>query len=223
MKTYADAVAALRRGCWRFASAAGAAASAQDLSRTRPISHGRVRLRGLPHRSLIRISHSPAGGRYETPFGDLVAPNITPDQETGIGNWTDEQFDDAVRAVLRADGERLYPAMPYRLLHPDVRGRCACHSRLSQNGAGCAQSRQGDRLPFPLSVRAVMRIWDDLYFTPGEFHSDPSRSAEWNRGAYLVTAPDIAPPAIHRRIFSARTSTTCSSRAMPRRDGSAPT
>ncbi len=55
-----------------------------------------------------------AGGRsIETPFGNIVAPNITPDAETGIGSWTDDQFDAAVRKGIRRDGSRLYPAMPY--------------------------------------------------------------------------------------------------------------
>jgi mono/diheme cytochrome c family protein len=55
-----------------------------------------------------------AGGRpIETPFGNIVAPNITPDAETGIGGWSDEQFDAAIRKGLRRDGSRLYPAMPY--------------------------------------------------------------------------------------------------------------
>ena len=55
-----------------------------------------------------------AGGRaIETPFGNIVAPNITPDRDTGIGAWTDDEFDDAVRRGIRPNGARLYPAMPY--------------------------------------------------------------------------------------------------------------
>src|ERR1700739_2193516 len=54
-----------------------------------------------------------AGRPIETPFGNVVAPNITPDLETGIGAWTDEQFDAAVRHGVGRDGSKLYPAMPY--------------------------------------------------------------------------------------------------------------
>src|SRR5580692_13067794 len=55
-----------------------------------------------------------AGGRaIETPFGNIVAPNITPDPETGIGSWSDEQFDAAVRKGIAPNGSHLYPAMPY--------------------------------------------------------------------------------------------------------------
>jgi mono/diheme cytochrome c family protein len=55
-----------------------------------------------------------AGGRaIETPFGNIVAPNITPDLETGVGNWSDDAFDAAVRKGIRPNGSNLYPAMPY--------------------------------------------------------------------------------------------------------------
>src|SRR5579863_2251813 len=55
-----------------------------------------------------------AGGLpIETPFGNIVAPNITPDRETGIGAWTDDEFEAAVRRGVRKDGSLLYPAMPY--------------------------------------------------------------------------------------------------------------
>lgn len=55
-----------------------------------------------------------AGGRsLETPFGKLYSTNITPDRETGIGKYSFEQFDRAMRKGVAADGHNLYPAMPY--------------------------------------------------------------------------------------------------------------
>ena len=58
--------------------------------------------------------HALAGGRaIETPFGDLLAPNITPDPLTGIGAWTDEEFINAMKKGTGRDGTHLYPAMPY--------------------------------------------------------------------------------------------------------------
>lgn len=130
------------------------------------------------------------GGRViQTPFGELAAPNITPDPNTGIGDWSDAQFDDAVRRGVRADGKRLYPAMPYvyytHMTADDVR---AIHAYL-KTLPSVSNAVKADRLPFPLCIRALMRLWDALYFTPGEFRPDPSRSAAWNRGAYLVTGP----------------------------------
>ena len=131
-----------------------------------------------------------AGGRpIETPFGVLIAPNITPDRDTGIGAWSDEEFDAAVRQGTRRDGKRLYPAMPYpyftRMSRQDVKDIRAYLSTVAPAHHAVASNK----LPFPLNIRTTMLAWDRLYFTPGEFHGDPAKSAEWNRGAYLVQGP----------------------------------
>ena len=135
--------------------------------------------------------HPFGGGRpIETPFGVLAAPNITPDRETGIGAWTDDEFDAAVRYGRSRNGARLYPAMPFpyysRMSREDVKDIRAylstvepVHNAVSVN-----------RLPFPLNLRDSMIVWDELYFTPGEFQPDTSKSNEWNRGAYLVQGPE---------------------------------
>jgi mono/diheme cytochrome c family protein len=131
-----------------------------------------------------------AGGRpIETPFGNIVAPNITPDLETGIGAWSDEAFDAAVRKGVRPNRARLYPAMPYnayaKMSRDDVRAiRAYLNSVDPVHNAVVANT-----LPFPFNIRATMRIWDALYFRRGEFKPDPSRSAESNRGAFLVDGP----------------------------------
>lgn len=131
-----------------------------------------------------------AGGRpLETPFGFITSPNITPDQETGIGAWTDDQFVDAVRKGVRADGAHLYPAMPYtsytKMPRKDVLAIRAylntvkpIHNRVVSN-----------TLPFPFNIRASMAAWKALYFKQGDYKPDPNQSAEWNRGAYLVEGP----------------------------------
>jgi mono/diheme cytochrome c family protein len=131
-----------------------------------------------------------AGGRpIETPFGILVAPNITPDRETGIGSWTDEQFDTAVRNGRTRNGARLYPAMPFpyytRMSREDVRDIRAYLNTI----ASIRNAVQTNQLPLPFNIRMSMLVWNALYFTPGEFHPDPSKSNEWNRGAYLVLGP----------------------------------
>ena len=131
-----------------------------------------------------------AGGRpIETPFGNIVAPNITPDLETGIGAWSEEAFDAAVRKGVRPNGARLYPAMPYnaytRMSRDDVRAvRAYLNSVDPVRNAVIANT-----LPFPFNIRATMRVWDALYFKAGEFKPDPAKSAEWNRGAFLVDGP----------------------------------
>jgi mono/diheme cytochrome c family protein len=136
-------------------------------------------------------NHPFAGGRpIETPFGVLAAPNITPDPETGIGAWTDDEFDAAVRNGRSRNGARLYPAMPFpyysRMSREDVKDIRAYLSTVEP----VHNAVRVNRLPFPLNMRASMIVWDGLYFTPGEFHPDPSKSNEWNRGAYLVQGPE---------------------------------
>jgi mono/diheme cytochrome c family protein len=131
-----------------------------------------------------------AGGRpIETPFGNIVAPNITPDPETGIGSWSDEQFDAAIRKGLRDDGSHLYPAMPYnaytKMSHDDVLAIRAYLSTVTP----VRNAVIANMLPFPFNIRAAMRVWNALYFTEGDFRPDPKQSAEWNRGAYLVDGP----------------------------------
>src|ERR1700744_6239133 len=128
-----------------------------------------------------------AGGRaIETPFGVLAAPNITPERETGIGAWTDDQFDAAVRGGISRNGARLYPAMPFpyysRMSREAVKDIRAYLNTIQpvQNAV------RVNRLPFPLNIRASMLVWDQLYFAPGEFRPDASKSPEWNRGAWLV-------------------------------------
>src|SRR6202043_2877668 len=131
-----------------------------------------------------------AGGRaIETPFGVITSSNITPDTDTGIGAWSDEQFDNAVRKGVRPDGSRLYPAMPYpaytRMTRDDVLAIRAYLATVEP----VHQPVRSNTLPFPFNVRTAMRAWDALDFTPGEFVPDSRQSAAWNRGAYLVQGP----------------------------------
>jgi mono/diheme cytochrome c family protein len=134
--------------------------------------------------------HPFSGGRpIETPFGTLVAPNITPDRDTGIGAWSDEEFDTAVRKGIRRDGKRLYPAMPFphftRMTQQDVKDIRAYLETVEPVHNPVAVNQ----LPFPLNQRLVMKVWDKLYFTPGEFMERLDKSKAWNRGAYLVQGP----------------------------------
>jgi mono/diheme cytochrome c family protein len=131
-----------------------------------------------------------AGGRpIETPFGNVVSANITPDKQTGIGAWTDDDFDKAVRQGIRRDGSRLYPAMPYtsytKMTRDDVN---AMHAYLSTI-APVHNEVESDALPFPFSIRYGMNLWDWIFFNSGAYAPDTTKSAEWNRGAYLVQGP----------------------------------
>jgi mono/diheme cytochrome c family protein len=135
-----------------------------------------------------------AGGRaIETPFGNIRAPNITPDRETGIGAWSDDEFDAAIRKGVRPNGAKLYPAMPYNAFTKMSRNDVLAIRAYLNTVPAVRNAVVADTLPFPFSVRAVMDVWDSLYFTEGEYKPDPNKPAEWNRGAYLVTGPAHCP------------------------------
>ncbi len=128
-----------------------------------------------------------AGGRaVPTPFGTIYSTNITPDTETGIGRWSNEEFYKAMHEGVGRGGKRFYPAFPYpwytKVGVDDVRAIKAYLDALLP----VKQKDKSSELPWPLSVRAVMAGWNALYFHEGAFRTNPEKSAQWNRGAYLV-------------------------------------
>jgi mono/diheme cytochrome c family protein len=128
-----------------------------------------------------------AGGRaIPTPFGTIYSTNITPDKDTGIGRWSNEDFYKAMHKGIGRDGKHFYPAFPYpwytKLGVDDVRAIKAYVDTLP----AVKQANKPPDLPWPLSMRVVMAGWNGLYFREGAFHADASKSAQWNRGAYLV-------------------------------------
>lgn len=128
-----------------------------------------------------------AGGvAIPTPFGSVVSSNITPDKDTGIGSWTDAEFDAAVREGRRPDGSRLYPAMPYPYYRKMTREDVLAIRAYLETVPSARYAAQETHLPFPFNIRALIRVWNAMYFSDQPFKSDPGRSAEWNRGAYLV-------------------------------------
>src|SRR5271165_3938756 len=131
-----------------------------------------------------------AGGRaIETPFGNIVAPNITPDPETGIGSWSNDAFDAAVRDGIRPTGSHLYPAMPYNAYRKMSRGDILAIRAYLNTVTPVRNAVVANTLPFPFNIRAAMLVWNALYFTKGEYQADPHKSGEWNRGAFLVQGP----------------------------------
>jgi len=131
-----------------------------------------------------------AGGRaIETPFGNIAAPNITPDLETGIGSWSDDAFDAAVRKGLRRNGSRLYPAMPYTAYTKMSRDDVLAIRAYLNTVTPVHNDVVANTLPFPFNIRASMRVWNALYFNRGNYKPDSQKSTEWNRGAFLVDGP----------------------------------
>lgn len=131
--------------------------------------------------------HQLAGGRaIETPFGELLAPNITPDPETGIGAWTDDEFVNALTKGAGRHGTRLYPAMPYTYMTKTSREDALAIRAYLNTLPAVRNDVKSNQLPFPFNIRWTMDVWDALFFTPAPFKPVPGKSAEWNRGAYLA-------------------------------------
>jgi mono/diheme cytochrome c family protein len=128
-----------------------------------------------------------AGGkRIDTPYGGIYAPNLTPDRETGLGAWSDDDFYRALRFGVARDGSRYYPAFPYpnftRLTRQDILAIRAYLATLTP----VSNAPRAPELRWPLNYRVLMRGWNWLFFKPGILMPDQQKSAEWNRGRYLV-------------------------------------
>jgi len=129
-----------------------------------------------------------AGGlELKTPFGALYSTNITPDARTGIGNYSFEQFDRAVRRGVAADGHNLYSAMPYpsyaRIAEEDMH---ALYAYLTKGLAPVEKENRPSAMKWPFSMRWGLSLWNWAFFDGKPFQPDPARDAAWNRGAYLV-------------------------------------
>ncbi|WP_414439735.1 cytochrome c [Burkholderia sp. 22PA0106] len=129
----------------------------------------------------------PFAGGYPivTPFGKIESSNITPDAATGIGGWSLARFDRAVRHGKGTHGY-LYPAMPYpaysKMTDGDIRDLWAYVRTI----APVTHRVMENRLSFPFNQRWIMGGWNLMYFKPQVFTPDPSKSVDYNRGAYLV-------------------------------------
>lgn len=128
-----------------------------------------------------------AGGRrLSTSFGIFVTPNITPDKETGIGLWSQEDFWQALHQGKSRDGRLLYPAFPYTEYTKVTRQDANAIFAYLQSLPPVSQSNPPNDIFFPYNFRPLLAIWRALYFKAGVYKSDQSQSEAWNRGAYLV-------------------------------------
>lgn len=121
-----------------------------------------------------------------TPFGSLYAPNITPDPETGIGRWSAEEFYQMMHTGRGRDGKLLYPAMPFASYTKVTRADSDAIFAYLRSVPPVRQASRQHELRFPYNNRSLLIGWRTLYFREGEYQPDPGKSAEWNRGAYLV-------------------------------------
>jgi mono/diheme cytochrome c family protein len=138
--------------------------------------------------------HTAAGGKpfagglpFETPVGTIYSSNITPDPRTGLGDYNLKDFIRVMRYGVKPDGTRLYPAMPYtsydKVSDEDLQD---LFSYLQRKVVPVRRATRTDGMAWPLSMRWPLALWDLAFHQPRHYVADPSRSGQWNRGAYLV-------------------------------------
>jgi mono/diheme cytochrome c family protein len=128
-----------------------------------------------------------AGGLgLQTPFGVIYSANITSDKDTGIGDWTSDQFYRAMHSGIDDEGENLYPAFPYPWFRLVSREDSDAILAYLKSTPAVKYTPPKNSLPFPLNFRSAVKAWNLLYLKSGDFQPDPKQSSEWNRGAYLV-------------------------------------
>jgi mono/diheme cytochrome c family protein len=141
------------------------------------------------------VCHTAPGGKeytggfaFKLPFGTMYSTNITPDKDTGIGDYTDQQFLDAMHRGVRRDGARLYPAMPYTsYTYVSDADALAIKAYLFSLPPVRATPPE-NTLMFPFNQRWAMAFWSAMFNPDTRFEPDTSQSPEWNRGAYLAEA-----------------------------------
>ena len=121
-----------------------------------------------------------------TPFGTVFASNLTPDPDNGLGTWSANDFWRAMHNGRSKSGRLLYPAFPYTSYTQVTRQDSDALFAFLRSLPPVAQAAPAHDLQFPFQSQAALAVWRALYFSPGVFQPDNSRSAEWNRGAYLV-------------------------------------
>jgi mono/diheme cytochrome c family protein len=128
-----------------------------------------------------------AGGRaMPTPFGDLYVPNITPDDETGIGHWSAADFYRMMHSGVSRDGTLLYPAMPFASYTKVTREDSDTIFAYLMSVPPVHQKNRPHELRFPYNQRDLLLGWRALYLKEGEYVPDSKQTTQWNRGAYLV-------------------------------------
>ncbi|MFQ6372651.1 c-type cytochrome [Shewanella sp. YIC-542] len=128
-------------------------------------------------------------GNYQmhTDFGTIYSSNITPDPETGIGNWSEAAFIRAMRTGVSRDGHHLLPAFPFehfnKMTDDDIK---AIYAYIMTSVPAVQQQKQENGIPFPLNIRFLQAGWKMLFADGSDFSEQADKSAQWNRGAYLA-------------------------------------
>lgn len=142
------------------------------------------------HTNTLNGGETLAGGRgLKTKYGVFRTPNITPDINTGIGGWSLDTFSTALRQGLAPDGSHYYPAFPYTS-YANMTDQDVADLKSYLDSVKPVTNAVADHdLKFPFNIRQAMQVWKALFFNGQTFESDPTKSEQWNRGAYIVNGP----------------------------------
>ena len=133
-----------------------------------------------------------AGGlAMTTPFGKIYSPNITPDPDHGIGQWSDADFVRALRDGIRPDGSYYYPVFPYNYFNKMSRDDVLAIKAYLDTVPAVKQANRTAEMKWPFNWRWLQWGWRLLYFdfAQGEYQPNSERSERWNRGAFIVEGP----------------------------------
>ena len=129
-----------------------------------------------------------AGGRrYDGPFGTVYSTNITPDRQTGIGGWTDEQIVTAIRLGRRPNGERLVPVHPFTVFNGMAAEDLKALVGFLRTVTPVNRANQPKRITVPLFESVFLPAWLAA-FAPRETPPAAAPTAGTARGEYLVRA-----------------------------------
>src|SRR5665213_3017729 len=123
-----------------------------------------------------------------SPFGTFYVPNISPDPTEGIGRWTEAQFVNAVTQGVSPSGAHYFPAFPYTTYAHAKRDDISDLLAYLKTLAPVSGKVRDHDVPFPFNIRRNIGIWKLLFMDGKPFVPDTARSAQWNRGAYLVNS-----------------------------------
>ena len=126
------------------------------------------------------------GDRLNTPFGYMLAPNITSDPDTGIGRWSADDFYRSMHDGVNRRGQDMYPTMPYDFYTNVTREDVDAIYAYLRTLKPVKNAIDVNHLRFPFDLRWSMAVWRELYFAAGTYRPDAAKSVAWNRGAYLV-------------------------------------
>ena len=170
---------------------AGPTGAPAALANADPVKRGEYLARAAD----CMVCHTaPGGAQYAgglaipLAFGTIYSPNITPDKDTGIGDYSDQDFLNAVQRGIRRDGVRLYPAMPYTSYTYMTDADALAIKAYLFSLPPVHSDNRPNTFTFPFNQRWTMTFWSFLFSADTRFAPDAARSAEWNRGAYIAEA-----------------------------------